>query len=145
LDNKANQEDQPFEEPTTTSENLTLKDNTTEITYPTSELVLFPKVLSATPAPLGIAIAIPVNSPIVVPREDISFVGQSLQKKPENARTRANNEPMNAHNRSPSNSLTSEYFISLKSRITDPNVIPKTGPMIGETEKEKETKVSFVG
>mmetsp|Transcript_29257 Transcript_29257/g.55270 ORF Transcript_29257/g.55270 Transcript_29257/m.55270 type:complete len:104 (-) Transcript_29257:984-1295(-) len=53
-----------------------------DIATPTRLDVLFPKVLSATPMPLGIAITIPVTRPATSPREDISLVGHVSVRSP---------------------------------------------------------------
>lgn len=81
---------------------------------------------------LGIAIAIPVIKPVISPREPISSVGHSSaigendDAKPMTAPTKT------AINRAPS-SLRADDLARDQSTTRLPNVIPMTGPMMGDT------------
>lgn len=80
---------------------------------------------------LGTAIAIPVINPVMSPRELISSFGQFSPKDQDEA------NPMIAPikiaiDKAPT-STKAEDLASFQSRTRVPNVIPMTGPIIGET------------
>mmetsp|Transcript_37720 Transcript_37720/g.91636 ORF Transcript_37720/g.91636 Transcript_37720/m.91636 type:complete len:200 (-) Transcript_37720:1289-1888(-) len=103
-----------------------------EIATPTKEEVLLPKMDKATPMPLGIAMAIPVINPPTSPRDDISSVGQSSAYW-EKAEANPTTAPVKTAIKSAPTSTAAEARANFQSKTRLPNVIPMTGPIMGDT------------
>mmetsp|Transcript_2534 Transcript_2534/g.5836 ORF Transcript_2534/g.5836 Transcript_2534/m.5836 type:complete len:305 (-) Transcript_2534:320-1234(-) len=99
---------------------------------PTSELVLLPSTLSATPKPDTSAITKPVMRPSGLPRDSISAVG-SCRYTPKPATNTPTTKPTSTHMTSESSSLRTPSHSSERSRVTTPSVMPSMGPMMGDT------------
>mmetsp|Transcript_880 Transcript_880/g.1641 ORF Transcript_880/g.1641 Transcript_880/m.1641 type:complete len:213 (-) Transcript_880:1057-1695(-) len=103
-----------------------------EIATPTRLPVFPPKIDKLTPIPDGIAMAIPVYKPSTSPRICISLVGQSSALSV-NPAVKAMETPTKIQIPRAYISTLNEDRASGQSRIRPPKVIPRTGPMMGDT------------
>ena len=106
-----------------------------DIATPTIDPVLSPKTERATPAPDGIAINAPTPRARNCPLDIISLVGHCVTPYTSShvLNISPSTNPMKIIKRSDIASCFMPLFLNSLSDITLPNIPPKIGPMIGDT------------